>query len=457
MKRYFPGLFLLGIWLAFVLIACNLSSPPPPTIVPRATATPPPTIGYATLSPNELPSQATTVPATDTALTALLGQVQPDRLMATVNTLAGMWTRHINSFSLPGQGIGQARDYIRDQFIEIRNTYPDSGFANIDDNFAVSWADVNSTATNIIGLLPGSEVGGGVIVIGGHYDSISFNPTDGTMPAPGADDNASSIAALIEMARIMAARGRPRATVLFVAFSAEEIGRKGSIAFIDDYLRPNNIQISAMINMDIIGSQTGADGSINDRQIRAFSEGPDNSPSRQLARAISLIDHIHNPTMEVVVQDAVDRKGRYSDHMSFSEAGMPSMRFVEALEEPNRQHTDRDTPDDVQANYLTRSTQTILAALVALADGPRAPANVVVRDNGNGTRTLVWEPVADARSYIVALRYPGSLVYNQYFETTDTTIVSQIFTSSRLASVAIAARGADGLIGPLSIEYYIAN
>jgi hypothetical protein len=99
----------------------------------------------------------------------------------------------------------------------------------------------------------------------------------------------------------------------------------------------------------------------------------------------------------------------------------------------------------------------VLAALIAMGDGPRAPRNVVIRDNGNGTRTLVWEPVADAKSYVIALRYPGSTVYNQYFETTENSITSEIFTPDRLEGIAISAKDGDGLLGPLSGEYFVVN
>nr|PZN52606.1 MAG: hypothetical protein DIU68_14200 [Chloroflexota bacterium] len=106
---------------------------------------------------------------------------------------------------------------------------------------------------------------------------------------------------------------------------------------------------------------------------------------------------------------------------------------------------------------MTRATQAVLVAATTLADGPRPPRNVVLREAGNGMRTLVWEPMPDATSYIVALRYPGSLQYDQYFETADTSITSEIFTASRLAGIAISGRDANGLLGPLSSEYFVTN
>src|SRR5215216_3646959 len=112
LKRLTLASVLLGLWFVFVLLACNLSSPPPPTIVPRATATPQPTIGYATLSPEELPDQATQIPqVTDATLLNLINQVDSNRLLSHVQTLQNFGTRHVNSpYNLSNGGIGEARN-----------------------------------------------------------------------------------------------------------------------------------------------------------------------------------------------------------------------------------------------------------------------------------------------------------------------------------------------------------
>lgn len=451
------------MWVALVAMACNLgASGRPPTIVPRASATPIPTIGYATLAPEDLPDAVATVPPPqpDVTMLNLLNQVQSDRLMAHVSALVNMGTRHVNSsYNTPGRGIGAARDYINGQFSNIREQNPN--FAIIEHTFPVNFGETASQASNIVGVLPGREVGAGVVVLGAHYDSISTEAWEsGTVNAPGANDNASGMAALIEIARVLSAQPEaPRATVMFIAFSAEEIGREGSQAFVEDYILPNGINPDAMLNMDIIGSGNGPNGEIADRQIRVFSQGPNESASRQLARAANLIVFNHVPDMEVIVQDATDREGRYGDHMSFSDVGFPAIRFIEVVEDRERHHTTRDNLDDIQAPYLTRSTRTILAVTMAYSEGPRPPRNVVLRDNGTGLRTLVWEPSPSqgANSYVVALRRPGSLIYDQFFETPDTTVSWEGFIPTNFAGVAVAARDANGLLGPLSTEYFITN
>lgn len=111
----------------------------------------------------------------------------------------------------------------------------------------------------------------------------------------------------------------------------------------------------------------------------------------------------------------------------------------------------RDTIDGIEPVYLLRSTRTILGVLAAMASGPRAPRNVVLREAGDGQHTLVWEPVPDARQYIVALRSPGSLIFDQQF-TVDEPRTAPWSEWSKYEAIAIATVGANGMIGPLTAE-----
>ncbi len=458
MTRYKTALFCSGLLL--LLLACNLtSSPEPPTILPRATATPPPTISYATLSPEELPPEAATTapqfPQADATLLNLMNQIQTDRLMYHIDTLQNFRTRHVNSHqNLPDQGIGAAYNYIMGQFEEI-SAASQQRLVTFHHPFEITWAGVKSEQKNIIAYLPGTEVNAGTILIGAHYDSISLDYEDGSAYAPGANDNASGVAAVIELARVLSAR-QHRSTIMFVAFAAEEVNRRGSIAFVNDYVQGRGVGVDAMLNLDIIGSYQGANGTVDDRNIRLFSAGPDASSSRRLARIIELIGTRHVSHMTILLQDAIDRENRYGDHMSFSDAGYAAVRFTQALEDFSRQHTDRDTIDGIQGIYLTNATRTILAVVTALADGPRPPTDMALRDAGSGQRTLIWTPVGDAAGYVVALRAPSALTY-QAFEIEDgaNSLTWDGFLPERWAGVAIAAKDASGLMGPLSPEYPI--
>ncbi|MBE2268405.1 MAG: M20/M25/M40 family metallo-hydrolase [Anaerolinea sp.] len=449
--------------LLIAALACNLTdNAPPPSLMPRATATPPATIGFATLAPDEFPEQATNIPANeprpDTTLINVINQVEPDRLIQHVDALVGMRTRHVlSSWTTPNEGIGAAYNYVLNQFNLIRDQSYQNSFTVLQpQEFTIEFAGVQTVGRNIIGVLQGTETGAGILLLGAHYDSISRDFENPNANAPGANDDATGMAALMEIARIMSQRPH-RSTVMFVAFSAEEIQRKGSISFVNDYLRVNNIQIDAMINMDIIGSSTSAIGAINDDTIRLYSADPNESASRHLARTINLLGSRHFPEMTIELQPGVDRPERYGDHMSFSEAGFASVRFVEMLEETDRHHTERDNLEDIQITYLMRATQTVLAISTALADGLRPPRSVQLRDAGNGQRTLVWERVPGATGYVVALRPPGSLIYDPSFEVTDNQVTWDGFAQPRFVAVAVAAKDASGLIGPFSFEYAITN
>jgi hypothetical protein len=451
---------LIVVWFALVSLACNLSGDSrPPTIVPRATNTPQPTIAYATLAPEQLPQQqqpgaaATNAASPRLNIEAMLSQVSGPNLMQHISVMQSFQTRHINStFSSPSSGIGAAYRYVREQFDSISAQYPDRFFVS-DPPFTVTYNAVESVHRNVLGLIRGTATGGGVIVIGAHYDSISRDMNNAEAYAPGANDNASGVAGLLEIARILSARDCCRATIIFVAFGAEEIGRLGSREFVN-FLRQNNSMPNYMLNMDIIGSRTGPNGQVDDR-LRIFSAGPVDSVSRQLARAVYWVDYNLVPTMEVTIQDEVDRAGRYSDHMSFSEAGVPAIRFIEAAEEVNRQHTAQDTIDDIQEDYLIRSTQSILTSLYALANGLPPPPTINIRDEANSQRTLYWDAVPGASSYLIGLRYPGSNVINNQFPWTTNSVTWDGFLPEYLDAVVISVVDSNGLMGAPSREFPI--
>lgn len=452
-----PWWFILILMIGVSTLACTLApESAPPTLSPRATATPPPTLGYATIAPQVLPDDAAPVETSAPAQTfspgaatmnTLMNQVQIDRLMQHVRTMQGFYTRHVNSPQQENRGIGAAKRYIEGQLRQIAQQ-SQGRMTVFGQDFVLNYNGVRTTQTNVIAILPGTEPGAGTIVAGAHYDSRGDDLTDATGYAPGANDNGTGVGALIEMARILSQQPH-RATIVLVAFSAEEVGREGSITFVNNYIRANNIDLIAYLNIDAIGSQVYANGTVNDRQLRVFSKGPnETSPSRRIARYAEMVVLNYVPQMEIVVQDALDRKGRYGDHFSFEEAGYPAIRFIEMAE--NSAYADTtDTIEGVSPGYYLRATQTILAVITAMADGPKPPRNIALRDNGNGTQTLVWEDAPGASGYVVAVRAPDSFIYQQ-FEVSQTSVTWDGFPS--YAAVAVAAKDERGLMGRLSDE-----
>ncbi len=443
--------------LALAALACDLGTRSgPATLVPQATVTPPPTIGYATLSPQQLPQAAAAgAPDATSLLLNYSNQIESDRLLAHIATLQGFGTRHVNSgYDRPDRGIGAAANWVQQQFERIRAD-SQGRLVVFPQPFELDWAGEKSEARNIVAFLSGSEPAAGTLLIGAHYDSTGSDQRNGNAAAPGANDNGSGVAALIELARVLSTRPH-RSAIMFVAFTAEEVGRMGSISFVRDYLQPGGIDIRLMINMDSIGSPRDAEGNVDTGSLRVFSAGPHDSPSREAARTVELVALNHVPDLVFTLQDSEDRAGRFSDHVSFSEAGIPALRLIQSLEDSTRQNNDRDTINIVQADYLARVTRSVLGIVTSLADGPRPPRNIALREADDGARTLVWEPVPGASGYIVALRRPGASRYEQ-FEKTDgsTSVTWDGFVPQNFVSLAIAARDSNGLMGPLSEVFRI--
>jgi len=442
-------------------LACNVSAPPPPTIPARLpTSTPQATIGISTLVPLALPAGVQAEAPADPGVEALLRQVDTDQLMLHVATLQGFETRHVNSTQTSStRGIGAARQYIHDMLLSY-NDRSQGRLTVWEHPFTLTWGEMETLQHNEVAILQGMAQGAGVIVVGAHYDSITTDWTNGEVYAPGANDNGSGVAALLEMARIMTPLPH-RATIIFVAFSAEETGRQGSIRFVDEWVRPNfGDQLRAFISLDIVGGVTGTNGEINDSQVRLYSAEPNDSPSRQLGRAVNLIASTYVPDLQVVVEPALDRQGRWGDHESFSSLGYAAIRLVQAVEDRNRNHNAQDTVDGISPPYLTNVTRVALSALAVLADGLPSPTNITLRtDPANpDSTTLVWSPVEGAAGYVIALRQPGALTFNQVLTVEGVNSLTWSgFTPARFEAVAIAAIDSSGRWGAFSREYAIAS
>lgn len=443
--------FVIILGFTLLLVACNLGGGDnaPPTLAPRLTRTPLPTLGYVAAGPARLRGIGVT-PASpsDGEIERILGQVESDRLMTHIRTLQDFYTRHVNSTQASlDQGIGAAKAYIGGQF----ETYRQASGGNLytfDLPFESVTTDGERRAqSNLAAVIQGTEVGAGTVLVGAHYDSVGRPLDSFEVFAPGANDNASGVAAVLELARIMS-QARYKATIMFVLFAAEEVGRQGSKAFAA-WAREDQTDLLAMINVDTIGNVHDGNGLVNDREMRVFSAGPnENSPSRDLARMLNFIGFNYGLDLDLVVQDAIDRENRYGDHFSFSELDFPAVRLINAYEEKiNGDPT--DTIEYIEAGYLRDATKAILAIVTALADGPRPPTNIVLR-RGASEAELVWEPVAQATGYLIALRRPGGLFYERQIVHSETSLVWDGFTD--YSGIAIAAKDARGLTGPLSAE-----
>ncbi|MEU7713072.1 M20/M25/M40 family metallo-hydrolase [Micromonospora chalcea] len=368
-------------------------------------------------------------------LTALLREIDRRRIEATVRRLAAFGTRHtLSSQTDPVRGIGAARDWIHAQLSGYAAA--SGGRMSVELQSYVqqpaSRIPTATTITNVVATLRGDVTPERVYVITGHYDSRATDVMDAVSDAPGADDDASGVAVVMELARVLSTR-RTEATVVLAAVAAEEQGLYGS-AYLASQLKAAGVDVQAMFSNDIVGSSTADDGTRDPRTVRLFAEGvptaetpaeasvrqsvggENDSPSRQLARFVTDVAENSATGMDVRVIYRRDRYLRGSDHISFLREGWPAGRFTEPNEDFAHQHQDvrvvdgmqyGDLPEFCDFDYITRVARVNAATLWSLAQAPGTPKNVtVVTTNLTNDTTLRWQrgPEPDLAGYEVVWR-----------------------------------------------------
>ena len=356
----------------------------------------------------------------DRQLRQLLAELDQNRLHATVNTLTTFGTRHtLSSQTDPQRGIGAARDWLLAQFQAIAAT--SNGRMTVEAQSFVQPVSnripTPTQITNIVATLHGSDTPDRIYVVTGHYDSRVSDIMNFTSDAPGADDDASGVAAILEMARVMATR-TPKATIVFAAVAGEEQGLYGS-AYLAQHYRATGADVQGMFTNDIVGSATGDDGHRDPHAIRLFAEGVPttetpaqtairqavgseaDSPSRQLARFATSVASNDATGMTIHVIYRRDRYLRGGDHIPFLLQGYPAARFTEPHENFAHQHQDTRIVDGVQYgdliqfcefDYILRVTKANAAIMWSLANAPGTPRNALLLDSqlSNSTQ-LTWD------------------------------------------------------------------
>jgi Zn-dependent M28 family amino/carboxypeptidase len=392
-------IILVASLILLALTGCSLLSPQQGPVIP----TPPPVVSSGAVNFSDLQLITNPVsmiaPAVDPEIEALINAVSEQQLIAYVQTLEAFGTR--NTFSETQRddyGIGAARRWIHDEFLRVNGgalqvEYEDF-IANIDGR--------QTNQRNVIATLPGISNHPGATVLIAHYDSRHIDPNDGGSRAPGADDNASGVALLLELARLMSSRSWNQ-TIIFAAFAAEEQGTYGSRYFVQDKMLEGRVFDAAIVN-DIVGGRPGIPQS-----IRLFSPGPDTNNSRQLARYVDLIGGMYVPEFRVDIIEALDREGRYSDHREFINAGVPGIRLTESEEDRDHQHSGADTSDQIDYNYLRQVAQLNLAVAANMAGAPPTPPDPAVAPMADpGAYIINWAPDPLASGYAISFRILGS-------------------------------------------------
>ena len=377
-------------------MACALLQGPQQVVVPTAPPLTPPAAGSGVIPENAIVDPVSDVVLrNDPDISNLMNAVSTQQLLGYVQTLESFGTR--NTFSAvdrEGEGIGAARRWIFNEFIRVGN-----GRLLVEiDEFPLNLNGISYPQQNIVATLPGNGTHPGAIVITAHYDSRTIDPNDGFSFAPGANDNASGMALLLEMARIMSGREWNQ-TIIFLATSGEEQGRHGSIHFVTERML-GGLQVDAALNNDIIGGHAGIPQS-----LRMFAPGPFDSQPRQLARYIEFINANYATDFPITWVDGEDRPERWGDQISFLQVGLPAVRFTESEENRDFQHNSADTSEKLDYNYLRRVVQVNVAAVANMAGAPAKPAapNVVAAGEP-GTYSITWAPDPNAAGYALSFR-----------------------------------------------------
>jgi hypothetical protein len=354
----------------------------------------------------------------------LASRVRRDRIESDVRRLAGFGTRHTASSTADAaRGIGAARKWLE---AALRAAAGDGPAVVETDAFTTPASPRLQAPTEIVNLwlrVPGTDptCRDRVCVVSGHYDSRVTDVRDATADAPGANDDASGCAVVLEAARVFAAAPR-RATILLAVVAGEEQGLFGS-RHMAERLREQGVRVEGMITDDIVGNTKGPDGKRAGDRVRVFSEGlprgepettrdvrvamggENDGPSRQLARFVRDVQRKFLPDFAATLVFRPDRFLRGGDHLPFNEAGYAAVRFTEPIEDFDRQHQDvrkegerefGDTADAVDYDYLARVARLNVAVLAALADAPDAPKEPgIVAVQPEHTTTLRWKAPAE--------------------------------------------------------------
>lgn len=353
----------------------------------------------------------------------IVREINARNIEASIRKLVSFGTRNtLSEQNDPKRGIGAARDWLYAEFLKAaelskgRMTVEKQSY----EQQKAQRVPQPTIITNVVATLKGTqpESTDRIYVVSGHYDSMCNSTTDAKCDAPGANDDASGTAAVLEMARVMA-KYEFEATIVFMAVAGEEQSLLGSTHYAEQ-AKQKNWNIDAMFTNDIIGNTLGGNGVRDRGTVRVFSEGvPTNetqaeantrrsvggendSASRQLARFIKDTGEAFVPQMKVMLVYRRDRYGRGGDHIPFLERGYPAVRFTETHEDFRHQHQNirvengvqyGDLPEFVDFAYVANVARVNAASLAALALAPSRPKGVTILAQRLSHDTdLRWEP-----------------------------------------------------------------
>lgn len=357
-----------------------------------------------------------------------------------IRTLVNFGTRHtLSDTTSDTRGIGAARRWIKGEFERIS--------AACDGCLEVFYvSDVVSgqrripdpvNIVNVVAIQRGTSDPNRFVMMSGDIDSRVSDALDSVSDSPGANDNASGMAGVIESARVLTKYKFP-GSIMYVGLSGEEQGLFGG-KILADYALEKGWRIKAVLNNDMIGNIKGINGVIDNTSARVFSEGTRaveteqeartrrftggevDSPSRNIARYVDKMADLYIPNLDVMMIYRLDRFGRGGHHRPFNDVGIPGVRIMETNENYVMQHQDLrtengikygDTIDGVDFEYAAKLTGLNAVTMAAMAWAPNPPVNVQIRGAVRPSTTLKWDALNEKQN-------PQLAGYKIYWRLTD--------------------------------------
>ncbi|MEP6590044.1 MAG: M28 family metallopeptidase [Gemmatimonadota bacterium] len=374
-------------------------------------------LGTAPLGAQGLP------PALDPRLDSIGRAPRPAQIERDVRALASFGTRNTFSDTLsPTRGIGAARRWLFAEFRRISAACGDCLEVRYQQSVVKGQgsgprATPEVNVVNVIAIQRGSVDPTHVVLMSGDIDSRNSNGNDGIKDAPGANDNASGMAGVLEAARTLTHYTFGK-TIIYTGLSGEEQGLWGGTSLAKE-VRDSAWVVEAVLNNDMIGNVSGINGEVDNRSFRIFSEpvsaiesdeerrarrsygGEVDGPSRQLARYIERLVRSYLPELEPRMIYRLDRFGRGGHHRPFNDLGMPGVRIMESHEHYDRQHQDLRTENGrefgdvvagVNVDYAARLTGVNALVLASLAWAPAPPSKVRLQGAVSASTTVSWTP-----------------------------------------------------------------
>jgi hypothetical protein len=366
---------------------------------------------------------AQTILRQDPVIKNMVDEISRDNIETYINKLVSFHTR--NNFSAqddPEKGIGASWNWVKaemEQYIPQSNGRLSVEFVNYKAGGEGTRVEKEIELKNVVATLKGVDPNDDrILIISAHLDNRASNGNDGESFAPGANDDGSGIAAILELVRIMS-KQEFSATIKFMAVSGEEHGLWGS-SHMAKVAKEEGWNMIAMLNNDMIGNSGSSGTLLNDNmrvrvfsegvpaleteqmaRMRAYTAGENDGKARQLARYTKELGERYVEQLDVTLIFRNDRFGRGGDHTPFCKEGFTAVRITEFNENYDRTHADievrdgiayGDMPGGVDFEYVRKNAGVNLSVLANLALAPKQPINVGIQLSGmSNSSTLIWE------------------------------------------------------------------